>query len=118
MLKHSVKTAALVAATFATFGSAQATPLPVGSPPIAIDTADLPAGSFLASAIGTVNGGGFTGTARTAVYRETATGQLDFIYQFTDLVRVRSLAFQARTLIISSPTCFRILRWRIRAVSS
>jgi len=85
MLKHNVKTAALVAATFATFGFAQATPLPVGSPPIAIDTADLPVGSFLASAIGTVNGGGFTGTARTAVYRETATGQLDFIYQFTDL---------------------------------
>ena len=85
MLKHNVKTAALVAATFATFGFAQATPLPVGSPPIAIDTADLPVGSFLASAIGTVSGGGFTGTARTAVYRETATNFLDVIYQFTDL---------------------------------
>src|SRR5947208_594792 len=84
MIKHTLKTAALVAATAATF-AAQATPLPIGSPPIAIDTADLPAGSFLASATGTVNGGGFTGTARTAVYRETATNQLDFIYQFTDL---------------------------------
>src|SRR5204862_3907643 len=32
-----------------------------------------------------VNGGGFTGTARTAVYQETATGFLDVVYQFSDL---------------------------------
>jgi len=85
MITRAFKATALVAAILGSIGAAHATLLPVGSPPVAVDIADLPAGSFIATAIGTVNGGGFTGTARTAVYRETATGLLDVVYQFTDL---------------------------------
>jgi hypothetical protein len=85
MISRSLKTAALVAAILGTIGAAHATSLLPGTGPVAIDTADLPAGTFVATATGTVNGGGFTGSARTAVYRETATNFLDVIYQFTDL---------------------------------
>jgi hypothetical protein len=67
MLANPLKSLALVAGTLATFRVAHAILLPAGTGPVAIDVADLPAGTFLGTATGLVNGGGFTGTARTAV---------------------------------------------------
>ena len=117
MISRSFKTTALVAAILGTIGAAHATSLLPGTGPVAIDTADLPAGTFLAYATGTVNGGGFTGTARTAVYRETATNFLDVIYQFTDLSGSSIVSISGLTLIISLPTCSRAQPWQIRAYS-
>lgn len=61
-----------------------ATPLPPGATGIAVATEDLPAGSFLAMLAVPVVAPTFSGIARSAVFQDTATGFLSFLYQFTN----------------------------------
>ena len=63
---------------------AQATVIVDGSGPTPFAIADLPAGSFLASLTSPLITPTYAGTTRAAVYRETSTGFLDFLFQFTN----------------------------------
>lgn len=60
-----------------------ATVVPPGTTSVPIATADLPAGSFLAMLASPVVAPTFSGIARTAVFQDTATGFLSFLFQFT-----------------------------------
>ena len=86
MISRSFKTTALVAAILGTIGAAHATSLLPGTGPVAIDTADLPAGTFIATATGTVNGGGLelsvtTGARQTVdiAFAESYSGPIELV---------------------------------------
>lgn len=61
-----------------------ATIVPPGTTSVPIATQDLPAGSFLAMLASPVLAPTFSGIARSAVFQDTATGFLSFLYQFTN----------------------------------
>jgi hypothetical protein len=61
-----------------------ATVIAPDTPPTTFAMGALPAGMFIASLVTAVTTPTFFGTARSAVYQETATGYLDFLYQFTN----------------------------------
>ncbi len=60
------------------------TPLPVGAPPVVPVTVGLPAGSIVGASTATITASSFTGTLTFAVWKETVSGLLDFLYQVTN----------------------------------